>query len=119
MMRFLVERIRLSRFPPAQLKLGRVHTVSQVRSGHTLAGSFLFLFTIFSLSTENLPILGVVGGKIDFHHGTGRDGWRRAGGYISVLSDIVRSVTVVWGILKKKKKIKGKEKKETIESRRQ
>lgn len=87
MMRFLVERIRLSRFPPAQLKLGRVHTVSQVRSGHSLAGSFLFLFTIFSLSTENLPTLGVVGGKIDCssRDGTGR---QAAGGgrvYISLI----------------------------------
>lgn len=84
MMRFLVERIRLSRFPPAQLKLGRVHTVSQVRSGHTLAGSFLFLFTIFSLSTENLPTLGVVGGKIDLSSRDGTaGGGRRAGIYQS------------------------------------
>lgn len=103
MMRFLVERIRLSRFPPAQLKLGRVHTVSQVRSGHTLAGSFLFLFTIFSLSTENLPILGVVGGKIDCssRDGTGR---QAAGGrvYISLIR-YSAWCHVVWGILKKMK----------------
>lgn len=110
-MRFLVERIRLSRFPPAQLKLGRVHTVSQVRSGHTLAGSFLFLFTIFSPSTENLPILGVVGGKIDLSSRDGTAGGGRV--YISLIR-YSAWYHVVWGILKKKKKIKGKEKRKRM-----